>query len=59
MFAAIPFALVGSGVYVLVLTPEVITQYVEYSSSHTTGIALLLFGLIAGLMAALIWEMSR
>ena len=50
-----PVLMVVAGVYILVATPDVVTQSVEYTHSHMNGVGLALIGgmlsLIAGMVA--------
>ena len=42
----LPLLIVAAGVYIVIGTPEVMTEVVEYQSSHDGGYDLLLIGLL-------------
>ena len=56
----LPLLIVATGVYVIVGTPEIMTEVIEYRSSHGSGYMLLLIGAVFATLGALIvWDEHR
>jgi hypothetical protein len=51
---SIPVLLVVAGLYILLATPDVITVYETFTSSHGYGLLLILIGAIGLLLAGLV-----
>lgn len=55
----IPVTLIGVGLYGLVAVPDVVTTKTVVEHTSLTFLVLVMFGGVAALLAALLWDMSR
>lgn len=53
---AAPLLMVLAGLYIILFTPDVVTAYTEHSSSHLTGILIILIGGLFGFVAFMLVE---
>jgi hypothetical protein len=49
-----PLLMVAAGIYILVGTPNIVTEYTTYSSSHGWGVILVMLGGVLGLVAGMV-----